>query len=57
MVNNKNIFNKELTEIDFYPPTDDRTWTSNVEDIDGGDSFVDFCEYFYEMLDEEEYFD
>ena len=36
---------------------DDRTWKSNIEDIDGGDNFADYCEYFFELLEEEEYFD
>ena len=46
-----------LTEQDFYPPTDDRIWKSNVRDIIGGDNFADFCESFFETLDEEEYFE
>lgn len=36
---------------------DDRTWKSNVRDICGGDNFADFCEEFFEMLDEEEYYE
>ena len=44
------------TEIWFYSPSDDRIWTSNVEDIDGGDNFGDYCEEFFEKLDEEEYY-
>lgn len=46
-----------LTEIHFYPPFDDRGWTSNVEDIDGGDNFISYCTEFFKMLDEEEYYD
>lgn len=46
-----------LTEEDFCPPSDDRIWTSNVEDINDGDNFADYCEEFFEMLDEEEYYD
>lgn len=46
-----------LKESDFYPPSDDRVWKSNVEDIDGGDNFADYCEYFFKILDEEEYWD
>ena len=46
-----------LTEIDFYPPFDDRVWTSNVEDIEDGDNFVDYCIDLFEMLEEEEYYD
>ena len=47
----------ELTEIDFYPPTDNRVWKSYVEDIDGGDNFADYCEYIFEILEEEDYYD
>ena len=47
----------ELTEQDFYPSLDDRVLTSNVEDIEDGDNFADYCEEFFELLDEEEYFD
>lgn len=46
-----------LTEKDFYPPSDNRTWKSNVRDIYDGDNFDDFREEFFELLDEEEYFD
>ena len=46
-----------LTESDFYPPQDNRVYESNVEDIEGGDNFADYCHYFFELLDEEEYFD
>lgn len=46
-----------LTEKDFYPPSDNRTWQSNVRDIIGGDNFAEFCEEFFELLDEEDYFE
>lgn len=46
-----------LTERDFDPPSDKRKFTSNVEDIDGGDNFADYCEYFFGLLDEEGYYD
>ena len=46
-----------LTEVDFYPPSDDRVWESYVEDIDGGDNFIDYCEYIFELLEEEGYYD
>ena len=29
-----------LTEVDFYPPSDNRVWTSIIEDVNGGDNFV-----------------
>lgn len=50
-------YNPILTEQDFYPPSDDRVWTSNVEDIEDGDNFADYCKEFFDMLDEEECFD
>ena len=46
-----------LTDRDFYPPCDDRVWKSNVEDIDDGDNFADYCEYIYAILDEEDYYE
>lgn len=46
-----------LEESDFYPPPDDRVWKSNIEDIEGGDNFADFCEEFFKILDEEEYWE
>lgn len=46
-----------LTEEDFYPPSDDRYLKSYIEDINGGDNFADYCEYIFEILDEEEYYD
>lgn len=36
---------------------DDRVWVSNVEDIDGGDNFADFCEDYFKLLEEEDYFE
>lgn len=46
-----------LTEVDFYPPSDNRVWKSNIKDINGGDNFVDYCTELFEMLEEEEYYD
>ena len=46
-----------LTDSDFYPPSDDRVWKSNIDDINGGDNFADYCEYFFELLDEENYYE
>lgn len=62
MVNNGIKYNQSneyhlIREQDFYPPADNRTWKSNVRDIIGGDNFADYCEEFFELLDEEEYFE
>ena len=46
-----------LTEADFYPALDNRVWESNIEDIDGGDNFADYCEYIFDLLKEEGYYD
>lgn len=46
-----------LTESDFYPPSDNRVWTTNVVDIDGGDNFANYCADFFGILDQEEYFE
>ena len=56
-MSDKLVFVGELSEQDFYPPSDNRYWQSNVDDINGGDNFADFCEDYFELLDEEEYFD
>ena len=46
-----------LSEQDFYPASDNRVWTSIIEDIEDGDNFADHCKDFFDLLDEEEYFD
>ena len=46
-----------LTENDFYPPSDDRFLESYIEDIDDGDNFAEFCEYIFEIYEEEGYWD
>lgn len=53
----KDMRNHILVEQDFYPPFDDRVLKSNVEDIVGGDNFADYCEYIFDLLEEEEYYD
>ena len=57
MLKNKNTDDYILTKRDFYPPADNRFWESNVYDIIGGDNFADFCKEYFELLDEEEYWD
>lgn len=60
-LNEQNSYSRDknfyLTEADFYPPSDNRVWKSNVEDIDNGDNFADYCRYIFNVLNEEEYFD
>lgn len=56
-MNDKNKFDDVLTEIDFYPPTDNRVWKSGISDVYGEDSFADYCEYIFELLEEEGYYE
>lgn len=46
-----------LTEESFYPPSDNRVLKSYVIDIYGGENFADHCRDFFEMLEEEGYYD
>lgn len=46
-----------LTEESFCPPSDDRHLESYIDDIEDGDNFADFCVEFFELLEEEGYFD
>lgn len=50
-------YNGCLTEADFYPPSDNRTLKSNVRNIAGGDNFADYCEQFFDMLEEDGYYE
>lgn len=47
----------ELIEQDFCAYSDNRVLESYVEDIEGGDNFADYCEDFFELLEEEGYYD
>jgi len=50
-------YNRCLTKADFYPPSDNRYLKSNVKDVVGGDNFADYCEYIFDLLEEEEYYE
>jgi hypothetical protein len=50
-------YNGCLTEADFYPPSDNRTLKSNVRNIAGGDNFTDYCEYIFDLLEKEGYYE
>lgn len=47
----------ELTEEDFYPPSDDRVFKSYIDDIRDGDNFSDYCKYIFDIFDEKDYWD
>lgn len=46
-----------LTEESFYPPSDDRYLESYIEDIEDGDNYADYCADFFELLEEEGYYE
>ena len=46
-----------LTEESFYQPSDDRCLESYIEDIEDGDNFADYCADFFELLEEEGYYE
>lgn len=53
-------YNDVLTEEDFYPPADnryDRYLKSNVYDIRGGDNFVEYSEYIFDLYEKEDYWE
>ena len=47
----------ELDDQSFYPPEDPRVYISGVIDIDGGDTFTGYAEYFWEVYGNEIYDD
>lgn len=55
MLEEQDFCSTEFDETFLY--IDNRMWQSNIEDIKGGDNFADFCEEFFEMLDEEDYWE
>jgi hypothetical protein len=68
MSNNKYGSNKILNKLDeqdfdyitedcFYKQCDDRCLKSYVRDIRGGDNFADYCEYIFELLEDEGYYE
>ena len=46
-----------LEENDFNQSHDDRVLESYVEDIEGGDNFADYCEYIFEVYEEENFYE
>lgn len=56
-ITDEQYYNRCLTEADFYPPSDNRCLKSNVKNIAGGDNFADYCEYIFDLLEEEGYYE
>ena len=55
--NDKDNYDFCLTEMDFYPPSDNRVFESYIEDIEDGDNFTDYCKYIFKLYEEEGYYD
>ena len=62
----KELYDYLLNDDEFFLSEDEQEleifednlyWKSVVEDIDGGDNFIDYCEWFFEMLEEEGYYE
>ena len=47
----------EITEEDFYPPSDDRVLKSYIKNVSYGDNFSDYCKYIFALYEEEGYWD
>ena len=45
----------EITERDFYPPYDDRLYCSGIDDIEDGDCYDCYVEYFWENYENDIY--
>lgn len=45
----------EFTEESFLPPHDDRLYASGIDDIEGGDNFSEYAEYFWEAYEDDIY--
>lgn len=43
----------KITEKDFYPPKDIREYQSGIDDIVGGDNFIDYIEYFLDLYEDD----
>lgn len=45
----------ELNERLFYPPEDNRLYRSGIDDIEGGDNYEDYVEWFWDEYENEIY--
>ena len=56
-MNKKMFYYNVLSEKDFYPPDDNRTLESYVKDIEGGDNFLDYTKYIFDIYEEEDWYE
>lgn len=42
----------ELCDQSFYPPEDERLYVSGIDDVDGGDCFSEYAEWFWETYED-----
>lgn len=50
------MFNEILREEDFYPPSDDRTLKTCVEELYDGD-FAEYSEYIFDLYESENFYE
>lgn len=49
----KSIKNEMLAEEDFYPIADDRFHDCGIDDIENGDNYTDYAEWFWYCYEDE----
>lgn len=53
---NKWLYNDILKEEDFYPPSDDRVFQTNINEIYDGE-FIEYTEYIFDLYESEDYWE
>lgn len=53
---NKLAYSYILSEEDFYPPSDDRTFKTHMEELYEGE-FVEYTEYIFDLYESEDYYE
>lgn len=43
----------QLKKSDFYPPKDDRLYTSGISDVEGGDTFDEYTRWFWDEYEDD----
>ena len=56
MKRNRWTYNNILSEEDFYPPSDDRTFKTTIEELYDGD-FAEYAEYIFDLYEKEDYYE
>ena len=53
---NKWTYNYILSEEDFYPPSDDRTLKTNIDELYDGE-FAEYTEYIFNLYESEDWYE